>query len=216
MGTALAVTGALLNYQNEWDNYNAQIEANQKTYHNYITSMNYSLMNQEMERRDAYESTIDELMNTKLQASRLESQVNAAVNETMAGRTAGLVKRSVANDTARTIGTIKSNYASKSNEIDLNKERTTLNTSQQIASIQNPEKPSTLGLFMNLGMAVLQGQQSDNERDLLRTKAGVSTSSVASTASKTSLDFYRYPNLGSYNGYSMYDYNRNLTTKRFF
>lgn len=217
MGTALAVTGALLNYQNEWDNYNAQMEANQKTYHNYVTSMNYSLMNQEMERRDAYESTIDELMNTKLQASRLESQINASVNESMAGRTAGLIKRSVANDTARAIGTIKSNYALKSNEIDLNKERTKLNAVQQIDTIQNPEEPSTLGLFVNLGMAVLQNQQADEERDLLRTKAGVSSSSsLTTTTPKTSVDFYRYPNLGSYNGYSMFDYNRNLTTKRFF
>ena len=141
MGTALAITGALLNYQGQWDNYNAQMAANRETYHNYVKSMNYSLMNQEMERRDAYEAAIDDLMNTKLQGSRLEAQTNAAVNESMAGRTAGLIKRSAANDTSRAIGSIKANYALKSNEIDLNKERTKLNTIQQIDSIQNPEKP---------------------------------------------------------------------------
>lgn len=210
MGTALAVTGALLNYQGQWDNYDAQVSANRETYHNYVKSMNYSLMNQEMERRDTYEATIDDLMNTKLQGSRLESQINAAVNESMAGRTAGLVKRSAANDTSRAIGSIKANYAMKSNEIDLNKERTKLNTIQQINTIQNPEKPSTLGLFMNLGMAFMQGKQIDNELDLMRTKAGVQpTNSV-------SFDFYHKPNLGSYNSYSMFDYNRNLKTKRFF
>ena len=212
MGTALAVTGSLLNYQGQWDNYNAQMSANRAMYNNYVKSMNYSLMNQELERRDAYESTIDELMNTKLQGSRLESQTNVAVNESMAGRTAGLIKRSVANDTSRAIGAIKSNYALKSNEIDLNKERTKLNTIQQIDSIQNPEEPSTLGLFMNLGMSFLQGKQTDNEIDLMRTKAGVQSTQAQST----SYDFYHYPNLGKYNSYSMFDYNRNLTTKRFF
>lgn len=210
MGTALAVTGALLNYQGQWDNYNAQMEANRETYHNYVKSMNYSLMNQEMERRDAYEATIDDLMNTKLQGSRLEAQTNAAVNESMAGRTAGLIKRSAANDTSRAIGAIKANYALKSNEIDLNKERTKLNTIQQIDSIQNPEKPSTLGLLVNLGMAFMQNKQTDNERDLMRTKAGVQP------AKSVTFDFYNKPNLGSYNGYSLFDYNRNLKTKRYF
>ena len=121
MGTALAVTGALLNYQGQWDNYDAQMKANKETYNNYVKSMNYSLMNQEMERRDAYEATIDSLMSTKLHGARLESQVNAAVSESMAGRTAGLLKRSAANDTSRALGSIKANYALKSNEIDLNK-----------------------------------------------------------------------------------------------
>ena len=211
MGTALAVTGALLNYQGQWDNYDAQMKANKETYNNYVKSMNYSLMNQEMERRDTYEATIDSLMSTKLHGARLESQVNAAVSESLAGRTAGLLKRSAANDTSRALGSIKANYALKSNEIDLNKERTKMNTIQQINTIQNPEKPSTLGLFMNLGMAYMQGQSADREIDLMRTKAGVQPATKS-----VSFDFYHKPNLGGYNGYSMVDYNRNLKTKRFF
>lgn len=123
-----------------------QAAANALTSKGMIQSMNYSLANLEQERRSSFEATVDEIAQTRLQALRLQSSVDAAVNENIVGggRTAALIKRSVANDAARTISSIKGSFANKTNEIDLNKEQTMLNAKNQINSIPQVKAPNFL------------------------------------------------------------------------
>ena len=153
----------------------AQGEANKRTARNYITSMNYTLQNLEQERRDAFEATIDELEKTKLQGNRLIGGVVAAVNEGLmgGGRTANALKRSVKADLNRTLTQTKSNYQKKSNEIDLNKEATLLNTHKQIGSIQEVEKPSLFATLMNIGTAYLGMKSTIESLDGIRQGAGI-------------------------------------------
>ena len=153
----------------------AQGAANVATARNYITSMNYSFQNFEQERRDAYEATIAELERINLQGNRLTSQVDAAVNEGMqgGGRTANLIKRSAQADVNRAVNSAKTNYRLKSNEIDLNKEATALNTRNAIASIQNVSKPSLFTTLLNLGSAYYQARGTLESIDAIRTQAGV-------------------------------------------
>ena len=217
--TALSVGGAMMGISDQMDAYQATQDANWKTYHNYVKSMNYSLMNQEMERREAFEATIDELTNTKLQGSRLESQVNAAVNEAMQGRTANLIKRSAALETLRSTGQAKANYASRSNEIDLNKDTTKLNTVAQINSIQNVEPPSPWASLFSIGTAFMQGQTTGMQLKAMQTKAGITGGGGATTTSTTptggvsfikpkTFSFYSNPQVGSWDYYKAWDINR--------
>lgn len=222
--TALSVGGAMMGISDQMDAYQSAQDANWKTYHNYVKSMNYSFMNQEMERREAFEAAIDELTNIKLQGNRLESQVNAAVNEAMQGRTANLVKRSVALETLRSTGQVKTNYASRSNEIDLNKETTKLNTVAQINSIQNVEPPSPWASLFSIGTAFMQGQSAGMQVKAMQTKAGIigGGGRVTTTPSSTftthfddvsiiqpkTFSYYNNPKVGSWKYYKAWDIDR--------
>ena len=188
VGIGLSVLGGVADYNSQMNNYRAQKEANEQTYRNIIKSMNYSLMNQEQERRDAYEAVIDEMTNIKLQGGRLESSVNAAVNENMQGRTADMIKRSAANDTARALGTAKSNYAMKSNEIDLNKETTVFNASQQISGIRAPEKPSAFATLLKIGSGVFDTLTASEQISAMKNKAGIGGTSGSSTKYNFNVD----------------------------
>lgn len=157
----------------------AQGRAQQETARSMVQSMNYSFANMEQERRSAFEASIDELTNTRLQALRQKSSVDAAVNEGIVGggRTAALIKRSVANDTARTIGSIKTNYAKKSNEIDLNKEAALLNTKRQIDSMPKIEKPSFLSSALGLAGDYYGYKNMQDEKKHRRNMAGINSKS---------------------------------------
>ena len=117
MGVAGVLAGASAIMQTR--SQNAQIKEQEKakaqTVSNYVQSMNYSFQNLEAQRQSAFASTVEDLANTRLQALRQEASVNAAVNEESlaGGRTADLLKRSVGNDAARTIDSIRSNYTNK-------------------------------------------------------------------------------------------------------
>lgn len=107
-----------------------------------IHQMNLSFQNYEMERQDAYDSAVQEIMKTRLNAEELNAGVDAAINEDMAGggRTADLLKRNVRGDESRAVSSIQENYQRKSNEVDLNKEGTLISAKSQIASIKPPSR----------------------------------------------------------------------------
>lgn len=153
----------------------AQGRANQESAKNYIKTMNYTFQNLEQERLDAFNATVSDLEKTKLQGRRMESMVNAAVEEGMSGggRTADLLKRSAASDTARAVISIKDNHRRKMNEIDLNKEAALLNAHTGIKSIQDVKAPSLLGTLVGLAGAYYQGKTADDQIRTIRNKAGV-------------------------------------------
>ena len=194
MGMAFAITSALTQSYAQNKALEAQGEANVQTARNYVTSMNYSFQNLEQERRDAFEGTISDLEKTKLQGNRQEASVAAAVNEGMVGggRTANLLKRSASADTNRATASIKENYNKKSNEIDLNKESTLLNTKMQIKSIREVEAPSLLSTLMNLGTNYLQAKGTMESVKAIRDNAGVNDNK------DTSSSLYLYNNSNNY------------------
>lgn len=175
MGTVFAVGSALYGQYANNKALQAQGAANRQTARNYITSMNYSLQNLEQTRRDAFEATIDDLEQNKLQGSRQEAMVNASVNEGLqgGGRTANLLKRSAQADTNRAISSIKENYKKKSNEIDLNKEATVLNARNSISSIKDVKKPSLLSTLVSLGTAYMGARTTWESINGMRHQAGV-------------------------------------------
>ena len=178
MGTVFSIASALGQTYAQNKALIAQGKANQQTAKNLITSMNYSFQNLEQERKDAFEATISELEKVNLQGHRQEGSVNAAVNEGLAGggRTADLIKRGAQADTNRATASLKENYSKKSNEIDINKETSMINTKQQIGSIKNVEAPSFLSTVMNLGTAYLQAQQTQESIKSIQQNAGVTDS----------------------------------------
>ena len=171
----MAIGSALLGTYSQNQSLIAQGQANVQTAKNLITSMNYSLQNYEQERTDAFKATIAELEKIKLQGNRQVSSVTASVNEGLmgGGRTADMIKRSSQADLNRTVASAKTNYEKKSNEIDLNKEATLLNTKQQLASIKDVKKPSFLSTLLTIGTNYLQAKGTLESIDAIRTKAGV-------------------------------------------
>lgn len=171
----MAIGSSLINTYAQNKSLEAQARANAQTAKNIITTMNYSMQNYEQERYDAFEATIAELEKINLQGNRQVTSVEAAVNEGLmgGGRTADMIKRSSQADVNRAVSASKTNYEKKSNEIDLNKEATLLNTRQQLASIQQVQKPSILSTLINLGANYYQAKQTLDSIDLIRTKAGV-------------------------------------------
>lgn len=175
MGVAMAVGSAAMGLYGQNRALEAQGKANAQTAKNMLMSMNYSLQNMEQERADAFDATIDELEKLKIQGSRLTSQVNASVNEGLVGggRTASLLKRATQADVDRSEANTKENYRRKSNEIDLNKESTLLQTKSQISSIKQVEKPSILSSLVTLGTAYYSGLQTQEAIKAIQSKAGV-------------------------------------------
>lgn len=87
-----------------------------------VTQMNYAFQNYELERTNAFDGAVNELMQIRSQAQKLVSSVKAATAETQEGRTADMNIRNAEADTARVYASVQDNYSRKSNEIDLNKE----------------------------------------------------------------------------------------------
>lgn len=175
MGVAFTLGSSLLGVYSQNKALEAQGRANRETARSMVQSMNYNLQNLEQERRDIFEATVQELERTQMQGRRLSSSVNAAVNEGLSGggRTASLLMRSSEADTNRAAQSVKDNYQKRSNEIDLNKEATLLNTRAQIRSIREVQKPSFLGTLVSLGTAYLGAKQEQEKIKLMRAQAGV-------------------------------------------
>ena len=175
MGVIGASGAAVMSVEAQNKSLEAQARANVQTAKNLITSMNYSFQNLEQERADAFDATIDDLQKIKLQGGRLQKQVEAAVNEGLSGggRTADLINRAVRADTNRAIDSSKDNYRRKSNEIDLNKEAQALNTTAQISSIKQVEKPSWMSTIFKLGTAYYNAKQTEDSINAIRKQAGV-------------------------------------------
>ena len=175
VGLSLAQTGMNIYAQNK--GLEAQAQANVQTARNMVKSMNFSFQNLEQERRDSFEATVQELEKVQLQGRRMESSVNAAINEGLAGggRTAHLLSRAAQADTDRALSSTRDNYSKKSNEIDLNKEATLLNTKTQISSIPQVKKPYLFGTLLQFGAAFLQGGQQQEQLDGMRHSAGITS-----------------------------------------
>lgn len=175
MGMAFTMASTIFGIYSQNKALEAQGHANLATARSMVTSMNYSLQNLEQERRDIFEATVQELERTQLQGRRLTSSVSAATSEGLqgGGRTANLLVRSAEADTHRAMASVKDNYQKKSNEVDLNKEATLMNTRAQIRSIREVQKPSLLGTLAQLGTAYLGARQEQEKINLLRKQAGV-------------------------------------------
>ena len=175
MGMAFTMASTIFGIYSQNKALEAQGHANLATARSMVTSMNYSLQNLEQERRDIFEATVQELERTQLQGRRLTSSVSAAVHEGLegGGRTANLLVRSADADTHRAMASVKDNYQKKSNEVDLNKEATLMNTRAQIRSIREVQKPLLLGTLAQLGTAYLGARQEQEKINLLRKMAGV-------------------------------------------
>lgn len=185
MGVAGAMAAAVSNVVAKNNALSAQSRANRQTARNYVYSMNYSLQGLQQQQQDAFEASIEDLMKVRRLGSRQESSVTAAVNEGLAGggRTAGLLKRSAETDTALTAQSVVSNYQRKTNEIDLNKEATVLNTKSSISSIQEVEKPSIFSTLVSLGTAYVGAKNTQETIDAMRTGALVKTTAVSPSVS---------------------------------
>lgn len=116
-----------------------------------ITEMNWNIMDLEQQRTDAFDLAVADISNTRLNSLQLNSGVKAAVAETMSGRTAKLIERTVEGDTARTVASIQDNYDRKSNEVDLNRERAVLSTHAYLENLNAsaPKMPSRLSNFVS-------------------------------------------------------------------
>lgn len=145
LSTVLEVGGNYLGQKAQYKQAQAQIDAQAKA---AITQMNYAFQNYEQERVDSFDSAVAEIMKVRQNAQQLNSGVKAAVNENATGRTANLIVRNVEGDTARVIGSVKDNYARKSNEIDLNEDATFKSTSSYIDNL-NASAPKMPGRFAN-------------------------------------------------------------------
>ncbi len=226
MGTSLLLGGlfagsSMLQISAENKALKAQGQANVETAINYIKSMNYSLANLEVEREDAFDATVNDLMKNAFQGHRQERMVEAAVNEGVGnggGRTAQLLKRMTAMDTNRALASIKENYMRRSNEIDINKEATMLNADRQVKSIRNVEKPSVLSSIFRIGTGFLQGMGYGEQIETMRHLGGVSQGNVVNS-SKSILSNGNF-NIGYVPKYdftktnimSNVGYNRNIST----
>lgn len=152
----LQIVGAVAQQKSLEDGVRAQQETAKQQAENAIRSMNYAFQGYEVERMDAFDQAVKEIEKTRLNAMQLNSSVEAAVNEDYAGggRTADLINRAAKGDELRAVNSVKDNYDRKSNEIDLNKETTLINTKAQVAGIKPPSMPSRLGMLLNIGTSI--------------------------------------------------------------
>lgn len=155
VSTALQIGGSYLGQRAQYKQAQAQMDAQAKA---AITQMNYAYQNYEQERTDAFDAAVAEITKTRQNALQLNSAVKAAVNENASGRTANMIVRSVEGDTARAVGSVKDNYARKSNEIDLNEDATFKSTASYIDNLNAsaPKMPGRFANFVGTAATVLQ------------------------------------------------------------
>lgn len=142
--------------------YNAQAKYLEAQAQGATKEMNYAFQNYEMERQDAYDAAVNDIIKTRINQMQLNSQVNAAIAEGYAGggRTADRLMRAAEADTSRSVASVQDNYLRKSNEVDLNKETTLLSTKDYIAQLQKQGEISRSQKFadiLNLGATALSG-----------------------------------------------------------
>ncbi|WP_130920856.1 hypothetical protein [Phascolarctobacterium faecium] len=186
----------------------AQAQMNQQAQAAF-TKMNYAFQDYEIERVDAFDAAVAELDKVSHNAMRVNSGVEAAVNETMSGRTAKMLVRNVEGDTARTKASIKDNFARKSTEIDLNKERSLLSTKDYINNLNAsaPKMPSRFSNAISTAGIVLNSYtQTQNQRQAVKNTGAkynwktngakrnstIPTISTASKAKKAAEEYYGY------------------------
>lgn len=142
--------------------YNAQAKYLEAQAQGATKEMNYAFQNYEIERQDAYDAAVNDIIKTRINQMQLNSQVNAAIAEGYAGggRTANRLMRAAEADTSRSVASVQDNYLRKSNEVDLNKESTLLSTKDYIAQLKKQGEISRSQKFadiLNLGATALSG-----------------------------------------------------------
>lgn len=142
--------------------YNAQAKYLEAQAMGATKEMNYAFQNYELERQDAYDAAVNDIIKTRINQMQLNSRVNAAISEGYAGggRTADRLMRAAEADTSRSVASIQDNYLRKSNEVDLNKETTLLSTKDYIRNLQKQGEISRKQKFadiLNLGATALSG-----------------------------------------------------------
>ena len=145
IGLGLDLMSAYSNYRASRAQAEAQAEAIRAQGIQAIKTMNYALSNFENERRNAYEASVQQLTSIRLGARGLEASVENSTGEYQSGKTAKLLNRSTRADSLRTTAQVKDNYIRKSDEIDINKERTFINTKEYLSKLQAPRVPTLLG-----------------------------------------------------------------------
>lgn len=153
--------GQIMNYKAQKEQVKAQRAAIRQEIENAILKMNRDFMNLEVSRKDAFDEAVGELSKIEIGSQSLVGSVDAAVNEEYAGggNTGRLIQRSARADTERAKGQIKDNYKRQSNETDLNKETTWLDTKAFVKSkeMSMPQMPSKTALLVGLAGTALQG-----------------------------------------------------------
>ena len=165
--TGLQVASSIYGQHSQAKALQAQYDAQRKA---AITQMNYAFQNYELERTNAFDSTVNELTQIRSQAQKLVGSVKAATAETQEGRTADLIVRNAEGDTARAYASVQDNYDRKSNEIDLNKEsvykstRDYVNNLGKSLSAQMPSRMTNLINAAAIGLGnFTQVQNQKNE-----------------------------------------------------
>ena len=132
--------------------YNAQAKYLEAQAQGATKEMNYAFQNYEIERQDAYDAAVNDIIKTRINQMQLNSQVNAAIAEGYAGggRTADRLMRAAEADTSRSVASVQDNYLRKSNEVDLNKETTLLSTKDYIAQLQKQGEISRSQKFSDI------------------------------------------------------------------
>lgn len=145
----------------------AQASAAKQNAKKVITSMNYDLQGYEQQRLDAFDSAVQEISEVRMKSNAANASVKAAVNEGMSGRTADALVRSVEARGARAITSERDVYDRKSNEVDLNKERTLDNSKSMLAGIK---APSAIGTVMDMaaaGVSAYTAAQTKKANDII-------------------------------------------------
>lgn len=132
--------------------YNAQAKYLEAQAQGATKEMNYAFQNYEIERQDAYDAAVNDIIKTRINQMQLNSQVNAAIAEGYAGggRTANRLMRAAEADTSRSVASVQDNYLRKSNEVDLNKETTLLSTKDYIAQLKKQGEISRSQKFADI------------------------------------------------------------------
>ena len=164
IGTGLSIFGNYMGQKAMAAQAQAQMDAQAKA---AFTQMNFAFQDYEMERTGAFDAAVADLDKVTMSSMQLTSGLEAAVNENLSGRTARLILKDANADTARTKASIRDNYDRKSNEIDINKERTLLSTKDYINNLNAsaPKMPSRFSNFVSAaGVALgnfttIQGQK---------------------------------------------------------
>lgn len=173
--TVLQIGGNYLGQKAQASAAKAQMQAQADA---AITNMNFAFQNYELERTDAFDAAVNEIIKVRQNAMQLNSNVEASIAEEMGGgRTAMLLQRSVHGDTARAVASIQDNFDRKDNEIDLNKEATWKQTKLSIDNINKsaPQMPSRFTNFLTTAGTVMSAYTSAQDTISDNTTKGFKT-----------------------------------------
>ena len=148
-----------MSWKDQKGNAKAQARALSQQANAVGKNLAYTFQNYELQRVDAFDAAVNNLMKVQTNALGLESSVRAAINEETGGdsRTGRALQRAAHADTLRTLSGIKDVYERQSDEISLNKEMAKRSAVDEIANIkaQAPQMPSYWSLLGNIAGSTL-------------------------------------------------------------